>query len=201
MAMLNRVNDHPTNDAGEALIGAYLERVRAVLLEIRLSDLEALLDAIQTAWAEDRTVFIIGNGGSAATASHMATDLGKQTQTHGRRPLRALSLSDNMALITALANDTDYSRIYAEQLRIHSRPGDVLIAISCSGESPNILAAIDQARAGGVRVLGLGGGTASRLRELADVFVGVPDEEYGMIESVHLVIDHCITSLLSSTGR
>jgi D-sedoheptulose 7-phosphate isomerase len=186
---------------GQALIGAYLERVRAVLLEIRLSELEALLDSIQAAWDEDRTVFIIGNGGSAATASHMATDLGKQTQTHGRRPLRALSLSDNMALITALANDTDYSRIYAEQLRIHARPGDVLIAISCSGESPNILAAIEQARAGGVRVLGLGGGTASRLRELSDVFVGVPDEEYGMIESVHLVIDHCITTLLASAGR
>src|SRR6202022_3825242 len=100
--MLNRVRDDSDTSPGQALIGAYLERVRAVLLEIRLSELEALLDSIQTPWDEDRTGFIIGNGGSAATASHMATDLGKQTQTHGRRPLRALSLSDNMALITAL---------------------------------------------------------------------------------------------------
>jgi D-sedoheptulose 7-phosphate isomerase len=199
--MLNRVKEQSTQNVAQESIRSYLERVRTILLEMNISELEALLRSIQTAWDEDRTLFIIGNGGSAATASHMATDLSKQTQTVGRRPLRALSLSDNMALITALANDTDYSLIYSEQLRIHGRPGDVLIAISCSGESPNILAAIDEARANGMQVLGLGGGTESRLQELADVFVSVPDNDYGHIESVHMVIDHCITSLLISTHR
>jgi D-sedoheptulose 7-phosphate isomerase len=199
--MLNRVKEQSTQNVAQESIRSYLERVRTILLEMNISELEALLRSIQTAWDEDRTLFIIGNGGSAATASHMATDLSKQTQTVGRRPLRALSLSDNMALITALANDTDYSLIYSEQLRIHGRPGDVLIAISCSGESPNILAAIDEARANGMQVMGLGGGTESRLRQLADVFVSVPDNDYGHIESVHMVIDHCITSLLISTHR
>jgi D-sedoheptulose 7-phosphate isomerase len=199
--MLNRVKEQSTQNVAQESIRSYLERVRTILLEMNISELEALLRSIQTAWDEDRTLFIIGNGGSAATASHMATDLSKQTQTVGRRPLRALSLSDNMALITALANDTDYSLIYSEQLRIHGRPGDVLIAISCSGESPNILAAIDEARANGMQVMGLGGGTESRLQQLADVFVSVPDNDYGHIESVHMVIDHCITSLLISTHR
>jgi D-sedoheptulose 7-phosphate isomerase len=199
--MLNRVKQLSTQSAAEESIRSYLERVRKILLEMNVSELEALLSSIQTAWDDDRTVFVIGNGGSAATASHMATDLSKQTQTHGRKPLRALSLSDNMALITALANDTDYSRIYSEQLRIHGRTGDLLIAISCSGESPNILAAIDEARSNGIQVVGLGGGTESRLQQLADVFVSVPSEDYGHIESIHLVIDHCITSLLSSSDR
>jgi D-sedoheptulose 7-phosphate isomerase len=199
--MLNRVKEQSTQNVAQESIRSYLERVRTILLEMNISELEALLRSIQTAWDEDRTLFIIGNGGSAATASHMATDLSKQTQIHGRRPLRALSLSDNMALITALANDTDYSLIYSEQLRIHGRPGDVLIAISCSGESPNILSAIDEAHANGMQVLGLGGGTESRLQELADVFVRVPDDDYGHIESVHMVIDHCITSMLISTHR
>jgi len=140
--MLNRISNQPTNDAGQ--IRTYLETVRAVLLEVREAELEAFLNALRTAWDQDRTVFIIGNGGSASTASHMACDLGKQGQVDGRRPIRALSLSDNVPLMTALANDTDYSRIYTAQLRIHARPGDVLIAISCSGESPNIIAAIDE---------------------------------------------------------
>ncbi|GAC1484475.1 MAG: SIS domain-containing protein [Candidatus Dormibacteria bacterium] len=199
--MLNRVKQPSTQSAAEESIRSYLERVRKILLEMNVSELEALLTSIQAAWDDDRTVFIIGNGGSAATASHMATDLSKQTEAHGRKPLRALSLSDNMALITALANDTDYSRIYSEQLRIHGRPGDLLIAISCSGESPNILAAIDEARANGIQVLGLGGGTESRMQQLADVFVSVPSEDYGHIESIHLVIDHCITTLLSGSDR
>lgn len=191
--------EHHTNDARQLQIRTYLERVRTILFEVRECELAGLLNALWSAWENDRTVFIIGNGGSASTATHMACDLSKQTQVHGRRPLRAISLSDNVALITALANDTDYSRIFSEQLKIHGCPGDLLIAISCSGESPNILAAIDEARANGIQVLGMGGGSESRLRQLADVFVGVPAEEYGLIESVHLVFDHCLTSLLSST--
>lgn len=196
---MSAAEDHHISDAREVQIRTYLERVRTILLDVRECELAALLDELRSAWDNDRTVFIIGNGGSASTASHMATDLSKQTQVHGRRPLRAISLSDNVALITALANDTDYSRIFSEQLKIYGRPGDLLIAISCSGESPNILAAIGEARANGIQVLGIGGGSDSRLRHLADVFVGVPAEEYGLIESVHLVFDHCLTSLLSST--
>src|SRR6202011_429836 len=96
-------------------------------------------------WPAHRTVFLTANGGSASTASHMANDLSKQTQLPDRRPLRAHSLADSMELITAIANDLDYSRIYAEQLRVHGRPGDMLVCISCSGSSPNIIAAIQEA--------------------------------------------------------
>jgi histidinol-phosphate phosphatase family protein len=131
----------------------------------------------------------------------MATDLGKQTQIPGRRPLRAHSLTDNVELITAIGNDTDFTRVFAEQLRIHARPGDILICISCSGSSPNIVAAIAEARRIGLRVIGFGGLDGGQMRDRCDVYVHVTSHDYGRVESVHLIFEHCMTSFLYEYGK
>lgn len=183
------------------LIRSYLDQMAQILVQVDESQLESCLEALWKAWESDRTVFIIGNGGSASTASHMATDLGKQTQVPGRRPLRAHSLTDNVELITAIANDKDYSRIFAEQLRIHARPGDLLICISCSGSSPNVVAAVLEARRLGLRTIAFGGSDGGEMRQLAEVYVHAPSSDYGAIESAHLVFEHCMTSLLFQYGK
>jgi histidinol-phosphate phosphatase family protein len=182
-------------------IRTYLDLTSRALQEVDESQLAACLELLWEAWEGDRTVFIIGNGGSASTASHMATDLGKQTQIPGRRPLRAHSLTDNVELITAIGNDTDFSRVYAEQLRIHARPGDILVCISCSGNSPNIVAAIAEARRIGLRIVGFGGLDGGQMRDRCDVYVHVPSHDYGRVESVHLIFEHCMTSFLYEYGK
>ena len=177
-------------------VASYLEQMADLLGSIEAEPVEATLQLLREAWQGDNGVFICGNGGSASTASHMANDLSKQTLVPGRRPLRALSLSDSAELITAWANDAGFDRVYAEQLRVHARPGDVLICISCSGQSENILAAAAEARAIGVRVIGFGGFDGGALAGAADVYIHVPARDYGVIESAHLVLEHCLAGLL-----
>jgi histidinol-phosphate phosphatase family protein len=175
--------------------------MREVLTRIDEAQLEACFEALIDASEEGRTVFLVGNGGSAATAAHMACDLAKGAAPPGRRPLRTHALTDNVALLTAFANDADYSRAYANQLRIHAQAGDVLIAISCSGESPNIVAALEDGRSLGLKLIGFGGTSGGKMRNLCDVYVHVPSFDYGMIESIHLVFEHCLTTLLEERAN
>ncbi|GAC1658547.1 MAG: HAD-IIIA family hydrolase [Candidatus Dormibacteraceae bacterium] len=181
-------------------IRRYLDQLRDLVDRVDEAELAAALGALCRAWDEDRTVFIAGNGGSAATATHMVCDLTKQTQVPGRRPLRALSLADNVASLTAFGNDLDYTQVFSEQLNIHARTGDLLICISCSGASPNILAAIAEARRQGMTVLGFGGFDGGEVRREADVYVHVPSYDYGLVETIHVLFDHCLTALVQTYG-
>ncbi|ACZ37488.1 sugar isomerase (SIS) [Sphaerobacter thermophilus DSM 20745] len=142
--------------------------------------------------ARGGTVFIAGNGGSAATASHFACDLVKGTHLSGRRPFRVVPLTDNMPLVTAWANDTSYERVFAEQLEPLVRPGDVLIAISASGNSPNVLAAARVARRAGAVTVALTGRTGGKLRRLADLAVCVPSETIEQVEDAHMIVAHSL---------
>jgi histidinol-phosphate phosphatase family protein len=126
----------------------------------------------------------------------MAGDLRKQTRVASRHPLRAISLTDNIASLTAWANDAGFDQVFAEQVRTLGRAGDGLLCISCSGNSANIVAAMHEARSRGMSVLAFGGFGGGATREMADAYVHVPSDEYGLVESAHLVIDHCVTSLL-----
>jgi histidinol-phosphate phosphatase family protein len=175
--------------------------MRDVLTQIDERQLEACFAALVEASEKGRTVFLIGNGGSAATATHMACDLVKGAAAPGRRPLRTHALADNVALLTALANDSDYTRVFASQLRIRAQAGDVLIAISCSCESPNIVAALQDGRSLGLKLIGFGGTSGGTMCHLCDVYVHVPSFDYGLIESAHLVFDHCLARLLEERGR
>jgi D-sedoheptulose 7-phosphate isomerase len=171
----------------------YFDRLKAAIDDVPVDRVEAMGEILYRAYRHGKQVFIMGNGGSAATASHMACDLGKNTISANRPRFRVLSLNDNMPLLSALANDIGYEHVFSEQLKNLIRPGDVLIAISGSGNSPNILHAMAYARsraAMNIALLGFDGGRAAKL---ADEYVLVPASDYGIVEDIHMILDHVLT--------
>lgn len=142
------------------------------------------------------TVFVLGNGGSAATASHFACDLAKGTRTSGLPAFRVVPLSDNMPLLTAWANDTSYDRVFAKQLTTLVRPADVVITISASGNSPNVLAAARAVRQSGAVVIALTGQSGGQLYRLADLTIHVPAQSKEQVEDSHLVVAHSFCVVL-----
>jgi D-sedoheptulose 7-phosphate isomerase len=146
------------------------------------------------------TVFILGNGGSAATASHFACDLAKGTGI-GCTSFRVVSLTDNMPLLTAWANDTHYERVFAEQLSAWARPGDIVVAITASGDSPNVLAAAEVARKANAMTIALTGRTGGKVRRLSHLTVLVPSTSVELIEDAHLSICHSMCVALRKLLR
>lgn len=178
----------------------YLTNLKQVLDRLPLADFERVTQAVEAAHAAGKQIFIIGNGGSAATASHMMNDLSKGTLGHkGDAPwkrFRVVALTDNVSLMTAWANDTDYHHIFSEPLKNLAQPGDLLIAISASGNSPNIIVAVEAAKQLGVKVAGIAGFNGGTLAKLSDVAFVVPSDDYGPIEDVHMILDHMLTAYL-----
>jgi D-sedoheptulose 7-phosphate isomerase len=166
--------------------------IQAMPFDMLTKAAELLLDC----YRRGSTVFILGNGGSAATASHFACDLAKGTQVIGLPAFRVISLSDNVPLMSAWANDTNYDRIFAEQLATLIRPADIVIAISASGNSPNILAAAKMARQSGAITLALTGQDGGKLSRLADCTIYVPSQSIEQVEDAHLVIAHSLCVVL-----
>jgi D-sedoheptulose 7-phosphate isomerase len=176
-----------------AALEHHIAEVRAVLGRIPTEAIEQVVHVILDAYRRKQHVYIVGNGGSASTASHFACDLSKATIVEGRVRLRVTSLTDNIALLTAWANDTSYRNVFAEQLDNLLNEGDVVIAISASGNSPNVLAAVEAARTRGARTVGLVGFTGGALLAAVDTAVHVPSDSYGVVEDCHLVLEHAIT--------
>ena len=150
--------------------------------------------------ARDRgaTVFLAGNGGSSATAAHWVNDLGKATRSSGRKPFRVMNLTDNVPWLTALGNDESFERVFAGQLENFARPGDVVVIISASGNSPNILRLLEAARAGGLRTIGLVGFDGGAALELLDEALWVETEPgaYGLVETAHVALADIVTTCL-----
>lgn len=153
------------------------------------------VEALGSVWERGRTVFLAGNGGSAATASHFALDLQKSARRDGA-PSRAVSLTDSVGLITAWGNDVSFERVFAEQIRALAEPGDALVVISVSGSSPNLIAALRAAREKDLITVGLLGKDGGAARALVDHAVVVSSQDYGWVESTHLVLEHVITYAL-----
>jgi len=177
----------------KAFVGEYLRGLAQLLGEIDLDAVERIGARLWQAYVEDRRIFIIGNGGSAATASHMACDLAKGAAVPGRRRVRAISLTDNVAHMTAIGNDIGYEKLFTEQLANLAEAGDLLVVFTASGNSPNILDALRWARETGVAtigVLGFDGGEAARL---ADLCVVAPSRNYGFVEDFHLILEHALS--------
>jgi D-sedoheptulose 7-phosphate isomerase len=173
-------------------ITGYLGRLQDAIDELPLDRLETIGEMLYRAYRNERQVFTVGNGGSASTASHMAADLGKNTIKPNMRRFRILSLNDNAAIVTALANDLGYEHVFSEQLINLIRPGDLLVTVSASGNSPNVLNAMRYAQeqcAEVIGVLGFDGGAAA---DIADVAIVVPSFDYGVVEDVHLIINHIL---------
>jgi D-sedoheptulose 7-phosphate isomerase len=173
-------------------VGSYLQRLRATIERMPLDRIERVGEILFRAYEHNKQVFVIGNGGSAATASHMACDLGKNTIGPNQRRFRILSLTDNTPLLTALANDVGYEHVFAEQLVNLISPGDVLIVLTGSGRSPNVLAAMRKARESAATVIALLGFDGGPAQELADELIIVPTEDYGLIEDLHMVLNHVL---------
>ncbi len=176
----------------------FLERVGQELLRVDLKQIQALADAIHECYRNDRFVFICGNGGSGSNASHFCEDLGKGTlrredfENDNKKRLKVLSLTDNTPYILAWANDEGYDRVFVEQLKNLAGPGDLLIAISGSGNSPNVLKAVEWANRRGLATLGCTGFSGGKLRTLAQKNLHVPIDDMGIVESIHLTIFHWV---------
>lgn len=183
-------------DAIAGQVDAYLARLTAAVAAVDRAAVQRAAAALLDAHRRGGIVYLCGNGGSAATASHMASDLAKGAPTGPVTGLRTHALTDNVPLITAWANDLDYAGVFSEQIRTLVRAGDALVAISASGNSPNIVRAVEQARTQGALTIGLSGFGGGRLAELADVSVIVPSHEYGPVEDVHLALGHAIATAL-----
>ena len=153
----------------------------------RLAEIGGLLLKVK---AEGRTVFLIGNGGSAATASHVTNDLVEGCRAGNAPGFRALCLSDSNALVTCLANDFSYEEIYTILLRTYAKKGDVVLAFSGSGNSPNILHALKTAREMGLTTVGLGGRDGGKMKSLCDLMLIAPTDSMEMLEDMHLVYFH-----------
>ena len=180
----------------QELIDTYLCDLRETLSRLPLDDIADVTHVLLAAWRQERTVFICGNGGSAATASHMANDLNKFTIVPNMGRFKALALTDNVPLMTAWGNDAEYATIFAEQMLNFMKAGDVLIVISCSGNSSNVLHAARIAREQGAVIIGLTGDKGGKLPGLVDHCIRVPNELIGPQEDVHLILNHVIASTL-----
>lgn len=180
-----------TLDVSQVSTARYAAELQRALNDLPHQAIERLVALLVRAANENRTVFIVGNGGSAATASHFACDLGKGTRGALKPYSRVIALTDNAALITAWANDVAFEHIFAEQLRGLCAPGDILIAISASGRSANILRAAEAARESGATVVALTGG-GGLLGLNSDIWIETPAGCIEQIEDLHLIVQHLV---------
>jgi D-sedoheptulose 7-phosphate isomerase len=195
---------NPSSHASETIL-EYLTATRATLDGLSSEQIQAVIEELHLAYTNRRQVLIIGNGGSAATASHLACDLaktvlGRPVDEQAKR-FRALSLAENMSLITAWGNDFSFDDVFAEQVKNVGQPDDLLVVITASGNSPNILAAVEAARQLRMRSVGLLGFNGGSVKELLDAYVLVRSDHYGHIEDVHMLLGHLMTAYFSAVVR
>lgn len=176
----------------------YLAEMGDVLRRIDPRPIERFADVLFEAWQEQRRVFVFGNGGSAYTASHHVCDLVKTAAVDGQRRLRAFSLVDNTGITTAVGNDINYDQTFSYPLASYAEAGDIAVAISCSGNSPNVLRACEWASQNGLTVVALTGFAGGKVKDFADIHINVPHENYGIIEDLHLSVGHMVAQMLKS---
>lgn len=200
---------HPTtasNRSETRLIDGYLKGIKTTCDMISRDSIESAVDLLFKAWQNENRVFVIGNGGSASTATHLACDLAKNVAGEGKPGIKALSLNDNIPLVSALTNDNGFDNIYTEQLSNWLQADDVLIAISVHGGagkdkagawSQNLIKAINYAKGKGAKTIGITGFDGGLIKELADVWINTPAEETFQVEPMHVIVHHLICECLS----
>jgi len=174
-------------------IDNYINDVKLLIDDLNKEDICKASNKIYDAYRKDKQVFIMGNGGSASTASHFACDLAKGTIVEGKKRFRVMSLNDNMAIITAFSNDYGYEHVFSEQLKNLVNEGDVVIAISASGNSPNIIEGIKYAKKKGASIIGFCGFLGGKLKELSDIYIYSENNCYGQVEDIHMLLCHMIS--------
>jgi D-sedoheptulose 7-phosphate isomerase len=179
----------------------YIDDLQATLELLPIHLVDELVSILQEARLNQRQVFIMGNGGSASTASHFAADLGKNTRWSPLPDFRVLGLTDNMAILTAYANDEGYENVFAQQLASFVRPNDVVIAISASGNSKNVLHAIQLAKQVKARTIGLTGFDGGLLGSMVDVHIHIPSNIIEQVEDIHLIIEHMVVKTIREIAQ
>ena len=177
-------------------VADYLTRLKLILDNIDSDVISDIVDILDQTIVNKSRIYIIGNGGSSATASHMANDLGVGLKVRNIVNFNVVSLADNSPVITAIANDIGYENIFFMQMKGLINPNDIVIAISCSGDSPNIIKAADYAQDLGCKIIGITGFNGGYLKSISDLsfHVDTPKNEYGLVEDVHMILDHIIYS-------
>jgi len=178
------------------IIGKYLQEVDITLKRLPQNEIAQVVSLLSEVRQKGNKVFIFGNGGSAATASHFASDLSKGAIRPGKPRIKAYALTDNVPLISAWANDTAYENIFTEQLENLLEPSDIAIAISASGNSPNVLNGIKLAGTKGAKTVGFIGFDGGKLKSLVDIAIIVPSHSMEQVEDIHLLLGHIITTCL-----
>ena len=173
-------------------ISDYVRTQKSALDSIPPDAVAQIIEKLRTAAQEDRQVFVFGNGGSAANASHFATDLGKGASDKIGKPFRVLSLNDNVSWLTALGNDYAYEDVFVRQLHNYAKPGDIAISLSVSGNSPNCVKALEWAKANGLKTVALVGSKRGRMAEVAEQSIVINDTHYGRVEDAQMTICHLL---------
>ena len=176
---------------------SYLDYLIEILKKIDVNEISAFINTLLNARENGATVFFLGNGGSAATATHFANDLAIGTNSYAK-PFRALSLTDNQAIITAIGNDFGYQEIFTRQLQVLGRPGDVMVAISASGNSPNLIAAIEYANSASIKTVAITAFDGGKMKAIANEGIHIQTDlkEYGPAEDAHMILDHLVGAYL-----
>ena len=174
----------------------YLDEVSNILHRLPQDQIAEIIRTLELARMDGKHIFLIGNGGSAATASHFANDLLKSTVTEGKPRMKVFALTDNIPIMMAYANDCGYETIFAEQLDALAEPGDVLVAFSGSGRSPNVIRAMDLARERGLTTIGVTGRDGGEMQERCDICLIAPCQPMEQIEDVHVVLCHLMYSAI-----
>jgi D-sedoheptulose 7-phosphate isomerase len=181
-----------------AFATGYLSYLKQVLSGFNIEDISAFVDILREVRARDAKIFFMGNGGSATTASHFANDLSIGTRSWDK-PFRAISLTDNQAIVTAISNDDGYENIFVMQLQALMKKEDAVVAISASGNSKNLVKALDYANSNGVTTVGITSFDGGKLGQIAKLRVHVPANqgEYGPAEDAHMVLNHLVGAYLT----
>lgn len=193
----------PTQESVQDFIGSYFQEIIKCIVLIDKKSISQIIEVIIKAYQTNKNIYILGNGGAAATSSHMAADLGKGTlarvyNKHEKR-LRVISLTDNVEIITAYANDLSFEDIFVQQLRNLVERDDVVIAISGSGNSKNVLSAVSYSKKIGAKTIGLTGfNSGGKLAQIADVSLIVGSNHYGPIEDVHMMVGHLVAACIAN---
>ena len=176
----------------------YIDGMADLLKKVDDAPIDALSDCVFQAWRDGRRVFVFGNGGSAYNASHWVTDFVKTAAVDGQKRLAAISLVDNTGLTTAIGNDLSYDETFSYPLESYAQAGDVAVGISCSGNSPNLLRACQWAREHGLTVVALTGFAGGKAKDLADIHINIPSDNYGLMEDLHMSVGHVVAQSLKA---
>jgi len=193
---MNKIDKFYTEDI-EIFSRSYFSYLKDIFDKIDLSEIKLFIEVLLAARENNSTIFFIGNGGSAATASHFANDLAFGVNEY-EKPFRVMSITDNVAVLTALGNDYGYDEVFVRQLKVYAKKGDVLVGISASGNSKNLINAFKYASISEIKTVALTAFDGGVMRKITDYSLHIPTEkkEYGPAEDLHMILDHLVGSYL-----